>query len=55
MKYLVDAVMLLVITISWTAGVIIAQGFWSTFWAVTVPFYAWYLLIEKLLFFYNVI
>ena len=33
----------------WVAGVVIAQGFWSTFWAVLIPFWAWYLAVEHFL------
>jgi len=35
--------------IGWVAGVVIAQGFWSTFFAVLIPFWAWYLLIERVI------
>lgn len=34
---------------AWVSGVVIAQGFWSTFFAVIIPFWAWYLVAEKLL------
>lgn len=33
----------------WLAGVVLAQGFASTFWAVVIPFYAWYLVIERVM------
>jgi hypothetical protein len=33
----------------WVAGVVIAKGFWSTFFALIIPFYAWYLSIEALM------
>lgn len=33
----------------WIAGVVIAKGFWSTFFAVICPFWAWYLVIEHAL------
>jgi len=34
----------------WIAGVVIANGFWSTFFSVCFgPFWAWYLSVEKLL------
>ncbi|WP_198655760.1 hypothetical protein [Salinicola sp. CR57] len=35
--------------ILWIAGVVIAKGFWSTFFAVVIPPYAWYLAVESLL------
>jgi hypothetical protein len=34
--------------VGWVAGIVIAHGFWSTFFAVLIPFYSWYLLIERL-------
>lgn len=45
MKYLTSFITL----IMWIAGVVIAVGFWSTFFAITIPFWAFYLVIEKLL------
>lgn len=39
----------------WVAGIVIAKGFWSTFFAVIVPLWAWYLVIEKLLYHYGVL
>ena len=32
--------------VGWIAGIVIAQGFWSTFFAVIIPLWAWYLTIE---------
>lgn len=34
---------------AWVSGIVIANGFWSTFFAVIIPFWAWYLVAEKLL------
>lgn len=31
----------------WVAGIVIAKGFWSTFFAVIFPLWAWYLVIEQ--------
>lgn len=31
----------------WVAGVVLAQGFWSTLFSIFVPFYAWYLVVER--------
>lgn len=39
----------------WIAGIVIANGFWSTFFAIFVPFWGWYLVIERLLITYGVI
>lgn len=39
----------------WIAGVVIAKGFWSTFFAVVVPFWGWYLSVEQFLLYFDVI
>jgi hypothetical protein len=44
MKPLVE----LVAIIGWLSGIVIAQGFWSTFFAVIIPLWAWYLTIETI-------
>lgn len=31
----------------WVMGVVIAQGFWSTFFAFFIPFWAYYLVAER--------
>ena len=33
----------------WIAGVVIAKGFWSTFFAVCIPFWSYYLVVELLI------
>ncbi|MNQ49314.1 hypothetical protein D3C85_632210 [compost metagenome] len=38
-----------ILGIAWLAGAVLAKGFWSTVFAVTVPFWAWYLVIERAL------
>ena len=43
MKELSSVAVLLV----WIMGVVIAKGFWTTFFAVTIPFYAMYLVVER--------
>jgi len=35
--------------IIWIVGIIVAKGFWSTFFAVIIPIYAWYLAISAFL------
>lgn len=42
-------------TIAWIAGIVIAQGFTSTFFAVIFLPYAWYLVVERLLQVYGLI
>ena len=33
----------------WVMGVAMAKGFWSTLFALIIPFWGWYLLAEKYL------
>jgi hypothetical protein len=35
--------------IVWLAGIVIAKGFWSVFFAFFIPFWGWYLVVEKVL------
>jgi hypothetical protein len=35
--------------IVWVIGIVIAKGFWSTFFAIFVPLWAWYLAVEHFL------
>jgi hypothetical protein len=35
--------------IFWIAGIVLAKGFWSTFFAVIIPFYSWYIVIEHMM------
>jgi len=39
----------------WVIGVVIAKGFWSTFFALIIPFYAWYLAFEHFLMKFNIL
>ncbi len=43
MRFLVS----LILTASWIAGIVIANGFWSTLFAIFIPFWAWYLVVER--------
>lgn len=45
----------LVAFIIYVAGIIIANGFWSTFFAIICPFWAWYLTIEHMLIHYGIL
>lgn len=42
MKSLVQLVLLAL----WVFGIVLAKGFWSTFFAVIIPFYSYYLVGE---------
>ena len=44
-----------VMVILWIFGIIIANGFWSTFFAVIVPLWSWYLGIEFLVTKYHIL
>jgi hypothetical protein len=39
----------------WVSGMVIASGFWSTFFAVIIPLYSWYLVIEHFLIKYSLL
>ena len=38
----------LILLFGWLVGVVIANGFWSTAAALVFPFWAWYLVAERL-------
>ena len=38
----------LILLFTWIAGIVIAQGFWSTFFALFLPLWAYYLVAERL-------
>jgi len=37
----------LIAALMWVAGVVLAKGFWMTAFTVCIPFYAWYLVVER--------
>lgn len=39
----------LIIVAAWVSGVVLANGFWSTLFAITIPFWSFYLVAEKIL------
>lgn len=43
---MVNGVITMTLLISWLLGFVLAKGFWSTL-ACTFPFYAWYLVVER--------
>ncbi len=45
---IVEAVISIALLIWWLAGFVVAKGFWSTL-ACLFPFYAWYLVIQKVM------
>lgn len=44
-----NAIAKLVVLAAWVIGVVLAKGFWSTLFAFFIPFWAWYLLAERLM------
>ena len=38
----------LILFFTWIAGIVIAQGFWSTFFAIIIPFWSYYLVIARI-------
>jgi hypothetical protein len=39
----------LVLTLLWIGGIVIAKGFWSTFFAIFIPPWGWYLVADLVL------
>jgi hypothetical protein len=44
-----------IMAIMWLVGIVIAKGFWSTFFAVIFPLYSWYLVAGHFLLKYNLL
>jgi len=42
-------------SIVWITGIVLAQGFWSTFFAVIFPFWAWYVVIRYFLIYFGIL
>lgn len=38
----------IILLFTWIAGIVIAQGFWSTFFAIIVPLWSYYLVIARI-------
>jgi len=50
MKYfsnMFECLICLLVVALWLAGFVIAKGFWSTLFCF-IPFYSWYLVIERI-------
>jgi hypothetical protein len=47
--------MKVILTILWVLGIVVAHGFWQTFFAVIIPLYSWYLIIEHIVVKYNLL
>jgi len=55
MRILIEYALLLIVSIAWIAGVVLAKGFWSVALAICIPFYSWYLVIEKIMIINNIV
>ena len=49
MNNLINTIAGFVVLFSWIAGIVLAKGFWLTVAATFCPFYAWYLVVERVL------
>jgi hypothetical protein len=38
-----------VLLVGWIAGLVIAKGFWSTTFAIFMPLWSYYLVVERLI------
>jgi hypothetical protein len=47
-KYFVHCLSWWMLVVSWLAGIVLAHGWWTVL-AALFPFYAWYLVIERLM------
>lgn len=52
---LVGYILVIICLLLWMMGVAIAKGFWSTFIAIILPFYSWYLVVEAWLYRFNIL
>ena len=44
-----NALISLIGTIAWLAGIVLAKGMWSVAFAICVPFWSWYLVVEEMM------
>lgn len=49
MKHIVELIAASTATVAWIVGLVLAKGFWSTFFAIFAPPWAWYLVAERCL------
>lgn len=49
------ALLKFLVLLLWIAGIVIAKGFWSTFFAIFFAPYSFYLVVEKLLLFWGIV
>lgn len=49
MSAIVTAIVEVALLLVWIAGIVLAHGFWSTLFAVFMPLWALYLVVERLM------
>lgn len=49
MSNAVEELLAFMMLLCWLVGIVLAKGFWSTFFAVFFAPWAWYLVVEKFL------
>ena len=49
MKSIAELLLGLIFGVSWLMGIVLAKGFWLTTLSICLPFYSWYLVVEKLM------
>jgi hypothetical protein len=49
MKWMMRYLMAFIFMLTWTAGAVLAKGFWSTLFAVFFFPWGWYLVVERLM------
>jgi hypothetical protein len=42
-------IMSFVMLVFWIGGIVIAKGFWSTFFAIIFPLWSYYLVVEQVI------
>lgn len=53
MKKFLEHLIELMIVLCWITGIVVASGFWSTFFAIFFFPWAWYLTVEQILIHYT--
>jgi hypothetical protein len=49
MRVQIIGLMEILVIMAWLAGVVLSKGFWSCLFAIVIPPYAWYLVVEKVM------
>ena len=44
-----DLIITIIVVVPWLMGIVISKWFWSCLFAIVIPPYAWYLVVEKVM------